>query len=292
MIEISDKELFESASADTPAVVETPETPVVEAAVNDGPVRDEQGRFASKEVTPETVAEAPAQPVAAPTVVAQQEDRQGWVPSGVHREEKEARRQLERDMQEMRAGFDRQMAQFRQQQQPREPATPPPSIFEDPDGYTNRLESTFQERLAKVRFDNSEDRARDKFGDAKVDEVKQWVNERNQTDPGISARILNARHPYGEMVKIFDEQKTLSEIGTDPAAYRQKILDEAMKDQTFVAKIIETVRQQGSGQPATQTQPTNLVQLPPSINRATSAASPHEEAGSMSDASLYASTRK
>lgn len=259
----TEQDIFASATQDEPAQAEPA---VVESQVEQQPsetekVRDDRGRFAAKSEDQE-----PKTDEAKPAQAEPQGQNEAHVPSWRLREEREAREARERELGEARQrlqAFERQQQDWqRQQQQPQ--SQQPPDIFQDPDGYRQFMESSFTSRLEQARqqdrFNYSEDRARDKFGDARVDEVKSWIAER-ANDRAIEARVLGSRHPYGEMVKLYEEQKLLSEIGSDPEAWRQA------EREKLRAELAAEQQQQANPSPK------NVTRLPPSLNRQTSAAS-------------------
>lgn len=279
MSELNDKELFEQAIADAPVeiVAEAPaQEPVAEAT--DGVVRDEKGRFAPKEPEQPAVEQVQAKPETA-------KQDEANVPSWRLREVNEAREAAERRAQEASdraTAYERQLAQLQQQQQKPQEI---PNVFENPEGWQSFVLNQTRQTAASQRYEFSEMLARQAFGDERVTDAEKWASV--NVGPAEKARIANSKHPYAELIRLMDERKVLSEIGTDPNAYVQKKLDEALNNSEFLAKAAERIRSQANGTQPGQ-KPTNLVQLPPSINRATAAASPHDETGDLSDRSLYA----
>lgn len=290
---VNDKELFESSISETPEVVETPvESPVVEAAVDDGPVRDEQGRFAPKEAKAEPVAETLVAPIAAPAA----KEPEAQVPSWRLREvteEREAAVRRANDLETRTQAFEREMAEMRKQLQPK---PEPVDFFTDPNAAFKQQLSPFEQQIQsmeqKFLMRASRAEAKSDYGKDAVEEMEKAIEtafqERHPGMTALSVQMRNSDHPVGVAMDWYRREKLLKETGGDITQYRTKLQDDLLKDPAFLAKAIEAVKLQASGQSSTQTQPTNLVQLPPSINRATSAASPHEEAGNMSNESLYA----
>lgn len=277
MSELNDKELFEQAISDEPVV----EQPGQETAPEEQPAvsRDDKGRFATKtektEARPEPVVETrtEATPQAEPAI-----------PPGRLREEADARRKAERELDEMRGQMAAMMRMMNPQRQ--DSAPEPIDFFANPDAAIsqrlNPLQQHFAGQMQEMKNHFSEMFARQVHGDAKFDAAKEWAKTR-MNDPALEARIARSNNPWGELIKSYDEHKTLSEIGTDPNAFIQKKLDEALNNPEFLAKAMERARVQAGG-PSSQPSP---VKLPPSINRATSAAPSHDPPGDMSDRSLY-----
>jgi hypothetical protein len=255
-VDVSDKEIFAGVLGNDPIeqepVRETAPEPVKR---DDG--RDEQGRFAPKvEAKPEPAVET-QQPA-----VTEKPDTDAQVPSWRLREIREERETIAKQLEQERghrARLEREMQQFRAQQ----PQTPPPDIFQDPNAWQSHLTNQFQSQIEGLRFGQSEFLARDKFGDEKVDAAFRWAEQ--NIGPAERARMQNARSPYHELVKMYDERQTLSQIGGDLSAYRTKVMDEALNDPAFMQKVADKLR---GIQPAGSAPP---VRLPPSLNRATGA---------------------
>lgn len=276
-VPMDDKELFASAMSDAP---ETPEAPV-ERAEEAGQPRDDHGRFAPKTEQP-VQAEAVQQ---TPPPQAEKQETDALVPSWRVREIREEERQrqseiaqqLERERQE-RVRYQQQLQQLQSQM----PQPKAPDMFQEPENWQQHFTNQFQTQLAGQRFQTSEMIARSlPGGNEKVDQAIRWLETNG--DPATRARISNSVHPYAEMVKVYDERQTLTQIGGDLESYKKKILEEALKDPTYQAKVIEAAR----GNP--QQRPNNIVQVPPSLNR-TGSTGTHTnmpDPGDMSDASLY-----
>jgi hypothetical protein len=97
-------------------------------------------------------------------------------------------------------------------------------------------------------------------------------------DPHEAQRVLDSPNRWVAAVEWFDRQAVLAEVGTDPAAYRQRVLADALKDPSFLQKAVETARAQASPgafapPPHRQTASGGL----PSLTRATAAAADGEE---------------
>jgi len=75
---------------------------------------------------------------------------------------------------------------------------------------------------------------------------------------------------YENAAELMRERSLLSELGGDPKAYRERILNEALADPDFQARAIEAARAQAGG-PAQAQIARPLVRLP-SVNRSGSGA--------------------
>lgn len=289
MSELNDKELFEAAISDAP--VETVETPAEpEVAVDaGGPVRDEKGRFAPKEPGEP---EAPAQ---VEQLIAAKSD-EAHVPSWRLREVNDAREAAERRAQQAEAerqAFQQQMAELQRQvqsfQKPQEQVDP----WQDLPGHIQQTLSPYDRRLNAIEsstaFKMSRLTAMVEHGKENVLEMEKYIEqEQRSNNPQLrmlGVQMQNSDDPVGVAMQWYQRDKLLKETGGDLSSYKNKMLEDALKDPAFLAKAVEAVKAQ-TGQPGARPQTT--VQLPPSINRATSAGSPHEESGDLSDRSLYA----
>ena len=77
---------------------------------------------------------------------------------------------------------------------------------------------------------------------------------------------MSSIDPYGDIMKWHKKQTIFSTIGDDPEAFVERQIEERLKDPTYQAKVLERIR--GTA----QSRPSTVTPLPPSINRATSAA--------------------
>lgn len=297
MSDLNDKELFDNAIADTPAeaatVTETPATgpEAVQTETAASIARDDKGRFAPKEQA------APAEAVQPTDTTSAQQDTAAHVPSWRLREVNEAREAAERRAQETEArarDFERQLEDMRRQFMAQQPKAEPVDFFADPDAaLKNRLDPFEQrvqaiERNANLRASRAENIAI--HGRDTVTEMEKAVEQAMRSGhpelPALRMQMLQSEDPVGVAMQWYQRDKLLKETGGDLSSYKSKMLDDALKDPAFLAKALEAAKQQASGQ-VPGSKPNNVVQIPPSISRATAAASPHEENGDLSDRSLY-----
>lgn len=99
-------------------------------------------------------------------------------------------------------------------------------------------------------------------------------------------RVVQSPNRWDACVQWHKRQRTLQEVGEDPAAYFERALESKLADPAFQTKLLEKLRAGASGSPT-------VVKIPPSLSTVTSAArASGEDLGDMSDASLYAFARK
>jgi len=107
--------------------------------------------------------------------------------------------------------------------QPRQQVRIPDPIAE-PEQYARFVHQTAQQQVFDAQLNASEDRARDKYGDAVVDEAFQAAQAAGLV--GSQSPLLQQRHPWGAMVEWHKQQKALQTIGSDPEAYANRIREE------------------------------------------------------------------
>lgn len=281
-IDLDSTELFNNAMSDEPIQEATPEPVVTEQP------RGPDGKFAAREQE--------AEPEAQPEPVGTGKNGANEPPAWRKLELLEERRQAEAERDAAR----NEAAQFRQQveqmqRQLQAPKPEPVDFYADQDAWAQQKLSPIEQRMSQMQlsFNLRASRAENLFlhGKEVVEAAEAAVGEAmNSGDPDIPAlraKLLATDNPVGETIKWYQSRSMLKETGGDLNAYREKALEAALNDPTFLAKAMERARAQANG----QTQPSAIQmpgKTPPSINRLASAASPHEEAGDMSDASLFA----
>ncbi len=224
----------------------------------------------------------------------------GRVPSGKLREANERARQAEeraRQIEAQRAedarkldALQTQIATLTQvvgQRAPTAPVVEPkvepkaaPDIFENPTGFVDHLQQTFQSELAKrdqalqqIRVENSFAVAHAVHKDA-FEEAMGAINKLNPENPddrAIVQRIYASPNPGQAVVSWHKRNKTLQEVGDDPNAFKERIAKETREslknDPDFRKQLLAELRGEAlnggnDGQPRT----TN--RLPRSLARA------------------------
>lgn len=266
----NDQDIWDSVDETDVAQVETPQIEDV-AEVAENTLRDERGRFAPKQAS-----EEPAEPVAQeqPVVAETPKDTSQGIPSWRLKEEAEARRAAE----ERAANHERELMELRRQfqamQKQSEPKAPVPDIWENADGFvdhrTNQAIEPIKGEISQLREYYSQRDAIREHGAEKVkaayDALAQGMNARDPEVIAVYQRAMSSIDPYGDIMKWHKKQTIFSTIGDDPEAFVERQIEERLKDPTYQAKVLERIR--GTA----QTRPSTVTPLPPSINRATSAA--------------------
>lgn len=118
----------------------------------------------------------------------------------------------------------------------------------DPDAFVSHVTSLIEQKFHQQAISASEQRARKEHGDELVETA---ANEAFKN--GLDTYFASRPDPHGEAIAWYQSQKLRSEIGPDPATYRQNLENELR------AKILAEMKQ---GTPP----PSNL---PPSLSSAT-----------------------
>lgn len=223
----------------------------------DGPAVTEQ----RVEEEPET-AELTAEPTAEKPVV---DDNAPQVPSWRVREINEEKRALADKVAALEAErlqWQRSQQAPQQVQKPAEkPAKPDPLL--DPEGYAKHLRDEIREEVLAERREESLIRARE-ANPQEFDEA--YAAARQAVDPALKARMQSSRDPGKTLLEWHRENKVKAEVGTDPAAYRQRVREELLKDPEF-RKQAQTTWQSETQFPNGRPR----VDLPPSLNGASRA---------------------
>lgn len=275
MADEQQQDIYESAISDE-APEEAVEQPTEEAPAEQSAERqrDEHGRFVKAE---QEQVEEQSQPEPEP----EPERESHRVPLVELLNERE-KRQAEQRRAEILA---QQIEQLRQQIQP--PQQQIPDQFADPQAYNNYWEQRFQQQQAQfnqlaqnMRAENSLARAHDKHGDVFEKAYQAVMDRAQQGDRQAAQMIVNAPDPGTAMVAWYKREQTLSTVGDDPQAFTQRVLEEALNNPEFLAKALEKAKGVAS------TQPTQQIKIPPSLNKATSAAR-SDDTGPVSDMAMY-----
>lgn len=269
-----DEELFEHAMTDEPAQAKAEAAPVdPEPQPEDaGQPRDEQKQQSEPEQPP--APEPQAQPEPAAVTPPEREQRQeNRIPLAEHLAEREKRQRVEQERdqeRQRREDLERRLQALERQrvEPPKEEA--PIDVWANPEAFIDNRLKAVQQQAEGVTERVSRLLATEKFGAEAVSAAMGELERQMATNPGARfehQRIMASDHPYGELVAWHKRQATMQEIGDDPAAYRQRLRGELLKDPEFVKTVIESARQQA--QPAGNGSAPPNVQLPPSLNRTT-----------------------
>ena len=111
--------------------------------------------------------------------------------------------------------------------QPQPTYQPPPDPAVDPRGFAQHLVQQQQAALLNERLNNSEMMLREKIGDQKLSEYVEEFRGMAEADPTLFSKLYSQPHPYNWLTREVERQRTLRDVGDDPAAFRAKIEAEA-----------------------------------------------------------------
>lgn len=252
------------------------------------PVEQPHQETTQAQAAPE--AQAEAQVAERPPVEqqAQKEDAHR-VPLRELLDERDRRQQQVRENEALR----RQLQEFqaRQQQQQQRP-----EFWEQPENNIDyRIQQALQpyaQQLIAQRETFARALAETQHGSDKVSAAFKDMSDRiNSGDPSARfdyQRIMSEPNPYSALVDLHRQRQTIAEIGSDPAAYRARALDEALKDPAFLARALEAAKSQAGASPSVVTYAAPKSKGVPSISNIGAAGSISNGAlPDLSDQELY-----
>lgn len=199
----------------------------------------------------------------------------GMVPSSRLREETAKRVEVEGKFDSLRSDFDKLNSRLDTiltrgipQQQAADKVTAPalPDPVLDPEGYRAAVladaETMFVNRTVNSTFAAAHE-AHGKDFEAAYSALT-GLDKTNPADRALVQRIKAAPDPGKALMTWHKQQSTLREVGSDPAAYVQKKLEEALNDPAFLAKAVEKIK--GGSQQQNGTSQT--FRVPRSLNSA------------------------
>jgi hypothetical protein len=145
-------------------------------------------------------------------------------------------------------------------------ATTPPPALPDP---TQDPVAYYEARLFNQKLDDSEARLRDKLGDEVVDATIEGFKRLVAANPALGAELKAQRDPYKWVHTQVERQKALDEIGTDPAAYQERMKEKWLAE--YAAAQAAQAPDDGGITPVTRPAAPTVV-LPKSLTSARSAA--------------------
>lgn len=258
----TEAEILNEAFQDTPA--QEPEVVEPEVEQPQEQARDETGKFTAK------AEEKPAE--VQPEKVEPEQADQGHVPSWRVREINEEKRAAqaraeaaERAQTELKSRLEMLERQIQQSQPKQEAKQEEIDPLIDPQGFKKSMQEQFNNQLRETRLNMNLELAHVKHGETFEKAFQSLLAQGQSGNRQLVNELTNQANPGEAIVKWYRDQETLREVGSDPAAYKQKLLDDALNDQAFLAKVVEKIKG-GNGQ---QQRPNTITQLPPSLSRAT-----------------------
>lgn len=106
-----------------------------------------------------------------------------------------------------------------------QPQQPPIDPVADPEGAYRALAQSVQAQALHNRANTSEMLARSKYGDEKVDAAVQAA-----VKSGLNRNFIAQPDPYKALMDWHNAQTVVQQVGTDPAAYRERIRQEVIAE--------------------------------------------------------------
>jgi len=273
----TEHELLDQAFKDTPAPAPEPQpAPTEEAPVEtktEEQPRNERGQFAPKVAakTEETPVEPPkteAPPQPAKTTA----EEDASIPSWRAREIADERRAAQAEAQQLRAELARMQARMAAEQPQAKPQEEIDPLL-DPIGYRENERRIRAEERAQDRLNFNLALTHYKHGETFEKAYEALVIQGQNGNYQLVQHLARQANPGEAIVNWYQTGELVREVGPDPKAYRQKLSDELLKDPEHIKKALEIARATANGQSPQQSQPgqrpNTVVQLPPSLSRAT-----------------------
>lgn len=173
----------------------------------------------------------------------EQGGRQKMVPQeALHAEKQKVKRyteqvaEFDRKLVEQNATWERRLEQIigaiAPQPKPQEQQQAP-AFWEDPNAFVTSALTPVQQQIKQQQEAFSLTLAEEKHGAETVANAFNALKAAMQTNPAAAGEyqaIMQSRHPYGALVDWHKKHEAAQEIGSDPAAYREKLKAEILAE--------------------------------------------------------------
>lgn len=164
------------------------------------------------------------------------------VPLAALEAEREKGRQKVSAVSERLAQIEQMLTQSQQGQKQAEPQKLP-DMFDQPEAYTQSLMQMMQQRESNLIAEMSERFARTQHGSEAVDAAFEAAKA-----SGVIDQFRGKRDPWGDLVQWHKQHQVMSEIGSDPEAWRAK--ERERLRQEILAETASQQIKQASARPA------------------------------------------
>jgi hypothetical protein len=318
-IVVTDRQLFDSAISDPapqpqpepqpspsapspdqvrgPEPAAQPQQPPQPAAQPGEQPRDAQGRWANKQAQQPRPQQQPPQPQPQGGG-AQQPQAPHHVPLRELLDERERRYRIQAEHDQMRRAWDQLQRQQQQAALAAQQAQMPQTIYDNPDQYLfhnviQPLRNEGHMAMLQIKDGLSREWANTQFGEQNVTSALSALASFRHTPDGthLYNQIMSSGHPYGALVRWFNNARAQQAIGPDPNAWVQKqrqawLDDEAMQAEAAKRWYARQQQRQPQQQQRVQGGRPN-VQLPPSLSSLPSSSGRADQGGDLSDAHLW-----
>lgn len=132
----------------------------------------------------------------------------------------------------------RRIAEFEAKQATAQPKNVP-DPYDDPNGFAEYQVSLVDERVNTLKFQMSDQMARQVHGPETVDTAVEWAKEKAQADPVFAASYMREQNPIDWIVRQHKRDGLLSQIGEDPDDYvRRRAAELGLIGQAAAAPVI------------------------------------------------------
>ncbi|MBS1725033.1 MAG: hypothetical protein JSS66_19000 [Armatimonadetes bacterium] len=198
------------------------------------------------------------------------------------------------DERDKRQALERQIADL-QRQIPKPDAPKAPEFWEQPensvDHRVQQAIAPLQQALVAQQEMFSRARAEDKFGADVVNAAFKDLQDRFAAgDPSArfdQQRVMATPHPFGSLVELYRERQAVREFGTDPAAYKERLAGDLLKDPAFLARAIEAANASARQNTSVVTAAPRAPQTTLSVSRIGAAASIGASSEDLDDDALF-----
>ena len=215
----------EAAPAPEPAAAPEKAAPEAKASAESTPAKADKAK-------PEAEDEADAEPadrleqdgksyIPQQVLERERQRRQDWKARAVEAETKH--KELQRQLDEATR---RATAAPPPQPQAQPQYQPPPDPQADPRGFAQYLIQEQQKQLLNERLNMSERMAKKEIGAEKLTKYVEEFRKLSETDATLFGKLYSQPDPYDWLVHEVDRLRLVRDVGSDPAAYRDKILAE------------------------------------------------------------------
>jgi len=129
-----------------------------------------------------------------------------------------------------------------------------------------------EQRMLHQNLNFSERMARKEYGPELVDKAFEKFSELAKSNPALHQQVLQSADPWDAVVQEYKKASLLEEVGTDPAAYREKLRAELLAElgqnpgataaaQTVLPKSLAGSRSSATRSAPSFTGPTPLDQI-------------------------------
>lgn len=147
---------------------------------------------------------------------------------------------------------------------PEQPAAQPQlDMFENPEGFIRQTLQDELRDLQEAKFLMLRDITERQHTPEVVKAASlafDAAQDAGELHPSEYEAVARSKNPFAAAVEWHQRREVLKEVGPDPAAYRQRILDDARKDPAYVAALVAEARQNATRLPGST--PSNVRTLP------------------------------